>query len=97
MDVEEEASAQPTQVVDVRFHNARNGDYVTFSSSLCDQFSNVHATPLYITVRINMVMTQVDVNEQTGEPIYGYVATPTVEISSEWKHPNMDTRGGGTG
>ena len=93
VDTEDDAyAARATQVIDVEFNHAGNGEYVTFASDLCDQFSNVGRMPLYLRVNIAQVTTQIGVKEDTGEPLYGYIYTPTVEISSEWDGRGLSNR-----
>ena len=73
-----------TLTIDFNFDHAQNGAFITFTSDLCDQYSNVRAAPLTVAIEITRVRTIVDVDPQTGDPLYGYISTPAVTITSEW-------------
>ena len=73
-----------TLTIDFNFDHAQDGAFITFTSDLCDQYSNVRAAPLTVSITISRVRTVIDVTPETGEPIYGYISTPMVEITPEW-------------
>ena len=73
-----------TLTIDFAFEHAQNGAFITFTTDLCDQYSNVRSSPLTVRVNIQRVRTIVDVSPETGDPIYGYIATPLIEITPDW-------------
>ena len=73
-----------TLAIDLVFQRAQNGEFIVFDANLCDRYGNIHSSPLIIRVNIQRVRTIVDVSPDAGDPIYGYIATPLIEISPEW-------------
>ncbi len=73
-----------TLTIDFAFDHAQNGAFITFTTDICDQYSNVRSSPLTVRVNIQRVRTIVDVSPETGDPIYGYISTPLIEITSDW-------------
>ena len=80
-----------TVTIELQLDHAENGTFLTFSPNLCDQYSNVRNSPLTVSVRIVKLTTQVDVDDK-GEPVYGYVSTPLIEITPEWDGATYETR-----
>ena len=83
--MEDDESQIGKRAVTIEFllNHAESGTFMTFSPKLCDQRGNVRTSPLTLTVRIAQVTTQVDVDDK-GEPIYGYISAPRIEITPEW-------------
>ena len=83
LSLDEAQVGRRTLTVDIQFYRARDGEYVTFDSDLCDQYSNVRNTPLSVRVSIDRVR-QVARLDETGEPVYELISIPTATITSSW-------------
>ena len=83
MEDDESQIGKQTLTIEFQFDHAENGTFLTFSSDLCDQYSNVRGSPLTVSIRIVQVTTQVDVDDK-GEPIYGFISTPLIELTPAW-------------
>ena len=91
MEDDESQIGKQTLTIEFRLDHAENGTFLTFSSDLCDQYSNVRGSPLTVSIRIVQLTTQVDVDDK-GEPIYGYISTPLIELTPEWDGTTRDSR-----
>ena len=64
---------------------------LTKQQYLCDQYSNVRGSPLTVSIRIVQLKTQVDVDDK-GDPIYGFISTPLIELTPAWDGTSFETR-----
>ncbi len=80
----EDLTNQRTVTIDLNFQHAKNGEFITFNPNLCDQFGNTRSVPLTVRVSLRRVRTIIDINPETGDPIYSWILTPVVEITPEW-------------
>ena len=80
---DESQVGKPTLTFEVQLDHAENGTFLTFSPNLCDQYGNARAALLTLSVRIAKLTTQVDVDDK-GDPVYGFVSTPILEITPAW-------------
>lgn len=91
MEDDESQIGKQTLTIEFELKNAENGTFLTFSSDLCDQYSNVRGSPLTVSVRIVQLTTQVDVDDK-GDPVYGYISTPLIELTPAWDGTTFETR-----
>ncbi|MBR3560024.1 MAG: S-layer homology domain-containing protein [Oscillospiraceae bacterium] len=81
-----------TLVIELDVKHATNGSNIVFSNRLCDVHSNVRNTGLTISVSITASQVVADYGED-GKPIMVTVYTPTVNVSSGWRAPDMTVNG----
>ena len=91
MEDDESQIGKQTLTIEFQLDHAENGTFLTFSSDLCDQYSNVRGSPLTVSIRIVQITTQVDVDDK-GEPIYGFISTPLIELTPAWDGTTYETR-----
>lgn len=91
MEDDESQIGKQTITIELRLDHAENGAFLTFSSDMCDQYSNVRGSPLTVSIRIVQLKTQVDVDDK-GDPIYGFISTPLVELTPAWDGTTFETR-----
>ncbi len=91
MEDDESQIGKQTLTIEFQLDHAENGTFLTFSSDLCDQYSNVRGSPLTVSIRIVQITTQVDVDDK-GEPIYGFISTPLIELTPAWDGTSFETR-----
>ncbi|MBQ9493969.1 MAG: S-layer homology domain-containing protein [Oscillibacter sp.] len=91
MEDDETQIGKQTLTIEFQLDHAENGTFLTFSSDLCDQYSNVRGSPLTVSIRIVQLKTQVDVDDK-GDPIYGFISTPLIELTPAWDGTSFESR-----